>query len=640
MILKTAALAGMILGAASAAALAQQAPRQADLQTEWLDFHGTTMAQKYAVSTQITPDNVARLKKVWEIHTGDVSDGSGDIPGTVWSTTPLMANDTLFVGTPFYRIFAVEPDSGEIKWIYEPDHTTLEPLSQPELKNRGIAYWADDSATGPCAKRVYIGTMDAKLHAVDAETGKLCADFGQGGILDVNKWNKPDANFPLSQLQAPTVYKDTLLLGWAGKDWHDAENPLGSVHAVDARTGELKWKFFSIPQDYDGLTGTANIWTAMAVDVENALVYLPVSSPSPDFYGGTRLDEIPLATSVTALNADTGEVVWSRQLVHHDIWDYDTNAAPTLVDIQKDGQTVPALVQTTKMGYAFVLNRLTGEPIFGIEEQPVPQTDVPGEVTSPTQPVPVLPKPTTPDDWGGVSRLADIASFGYCSRKFEDLRYEGRYTPPSLQGTLAFPSTAGGMQWGGGAVDPDSGIYYVNSSKVVQIYQLIERERYDEMTSGGSEATGGLFPMTGAPYGFRLTNFTNPIGIPCWKPPYGTISAIDLKTGETLWERPFGQIQKWGFYMPESWGSPTIGGPVVTRSGLIFIGASMDARVRALDAKTGDVLWKAQVDAPAVSIPAVYDYKGRQYVVFAVGGNSIIKPQVGDQLVAFALPEE
>lgn len=608
-------------------------------QADWTSFHGGEMGQKFSRSVQITPENVGQLEKVWELHTGDVSNGKGDIPGTVWSATPIVANETVYIGTPFYRVIAVEPDTGKVKWTYDPK-TELKPLSQPELKNRGVTYWqASDGPTGPCSKRVYIGTMSGQIHALDADTGQLCQDFGQGGILDVNQWNKPDANFPLSQLQPPTVYKDTLLLGWAGKDWVDSKNPLGSVHAVDARTGALKWKFYSIDPDYPGKTGTANIWTAMSVDEKNGLVYLPVSSPSPDFYGGDRKDPIPYATSVTALNGDTGAVVWSRQLVHHDIWDYDINAAPTLVDIPKDGGSVPALVQTSKMGMMFVLNRLTGEPIFPIEERPVPASDVAGEQASPTQPFPTLPKPLTEDHWPGVFGLADVASFGWCSRKAAELRNDGRYTPASLQGTLAYPATAGGMQWGGGTVDPETGIYYVNSSHVVQIYQLIERAEYDKLTSGGSEAEGGLFPMHGAPYGFRLTNFLNPLGMPCWKPPFGEIAAIDLKTGETLWREPFGQIQQWGFYMPESWGSPTIGGPVLTKSGLIFIGGSMDARVRALDAKTGKVLWKAQVDAPAVSIPAVFDYKGREYVLFTAGGNSIIKPQVGDQLVAFALPE-
>ncbi|WP_022707091.1 pyrroloquinoline quinone-dependent dehydrogenase [Paracoccus zeaxanthinifaciens] len=631
-------IALLTMTALPAAALSPAAMAQ---QTEWTAFHGNGMAQKYSASTQITPENVGQLEKVWEVHTGDVSDGSGDLPGTVWSATPILANDLLYIGTPFYRILAVEPDTGEIVWTYEPDSTVLEPLTQPELKNRGVTYWQDpEGGDGPCTRRVIIGTMDAHLHAVDADDGQLCEGFGESGILDVNQWNTPDANFPLSQLQPPTVFRDKLIVGWAGKDWHDADNPLGSVFGVDARTGERVWTFHSIPEDYEGLTGTSNVWTAMSVDEENGLVYLPVSSPSPDFYGGTRLDEIPLATSVTAVNGDTGQVEWSRQLVHHDIWDYDTVSAPTLVDIPGEGGSTPALVQPTKMGLAYVLNRLTGEPIFPIEEREVPQTDVEGEVSSATQPYPTLPKSPIGDDWGGVFGLADIASFGYCSRKFEDLRYEGRFTPPSTEGSLAFPATAGGMQWGGGAVDPENGILYINSSRVAQIYQLIEREEYSELTSGGSEATGGLFPQNGAPYGFRLTNFLNPMGMPCWKPPFGIMSAIDLKSGETLWERPFGQVQKWGFYMPESWGSPTIGGPVATASGLIFIGASMDARVRALDAATGDTLWKAQVDAPAVSIPAVYDYDDRQYVVFAVGGNSIIKPQVSDQLVAFALPED
>lgn len=608
-------------------------------QTDWTAFHGDAMGQKFSRSVQITPENVGQLEKVWELHTGDVSDGKGAIPGTVWSATPIVANDTVYIGTPFYRVIAVEPDTGRVKWTYDPK-TELKALTQPELKNRGVSYWAaSDGSTGPCSKRIYLGTMSGQIHALDADTGALCQDFGQGGILDVNQWNRPGANFPLSQLQPPTVYKDTLLLGWAGKDWVDSKNPLGSVHAVDARTGALKWKFYSIDPDYPGKTGTSNIWTAMSVDAQNGLVYLPVSSPSPDFYGGDRKDPIPYATSVTALNAETGAVVWSRQLVHHDIWDYDINAAPTLVDIPKDGGTVPALVQTSKMGMMFVLNRLTGEPIFPIEERPVPASDVPGEEAAPTQPFPTLPKPLTEDHWPGVFGLADVASFGWCSRKAAELRDEGRYTPPSLQGTLAYPATAGGMQWGGGTVDPETGIYYVNSSHVVQIYQLIERAEYDKLASGGSEAEGGLFPMNGAPYGFRLTNFLNPLGMPCWKPPFGEIAAIDLKTGETLWREPFGQVQQWGFYMPESWGSPTIGGPVVTKSGLIFIGGSMDARVRALDATTGKVLWKAQVDAPAVSIPAVFDYKGREYVLFTAGGNSIIKPQVGDQLVAFALPE-
>ena len=489
-----------------------------------------------------------------------------------------------------------------------------------------------------CQKRIYIGTMDAKLHAVDADTGKPCTDFGANGIVDINRWNVLNNKWPLSILQPPTVYKDYLFVGWAGKDWAESEAPPGSVFALDARTGEQRWTFHSLPADIAAKTGTANVWASMAVDTAREILYIPVSSPSPNFYGGNRLTPIPLGTSVTALEIATGKVIWSRQLVHHDLWDFDTNSAPTLVDITKDGKTIPALVQTSKQGFLYILNRYTGEPIYPIEERPVPKSSVPGETAAPTQPFVPLPKPVVDDTWPGVFRLADIASFGYCSRKLKELTYEGRFTPPSLKGSLIYPATIGGVEWGGGAVDPNKQIFVVNNSSAVQIYKLIPRKEYDAALASGGSETAGLFPMTGSPYGIQLTTFLNPIGMPCWKPPYGSLSAYDLKTGALLWKKPLGQVQKWGFYMPESWGSITIGGPVVTASGLIFIGASMDSRVRAIDLKTGQVLWKALVSAPAVALPAIYEYKGKQYVVFAVGGNSILTPRVSDEIVAFSLP--
>ena len=606
----------------------------------WDTFNGNLAAQKFAPGTGITPDNVAELEKAWEIHTGDVSDGSGDLPQTVWSATPLFVNDTVYLGTPFYRILAVEPDTGRIKWSYD-SQSKLEALTQPGLKNRGVAYWqAENPQPGKaCEKRVYIGTMDATLHAVDADTGERCADFGEGGVLDINRWNTTNNRWPLSVLQPPTVYKDSLFIGWAGKDWESEKAPPGTVFSVDARTGEMKWTFEAIPSEMWDRTGTANVWASMSVDEERGILYLPVSSPSPNYYGGHRLEPLPLATSVTALDTETGAVIWSQQLVHHDIWDYDTNAAPTLIDIERNGQTIPALVQTTKQGLLFVFNRETGEPVFGVEERPVPASDVEGEQAAPTQPFPVAPPPTNGDDWPGVYWLADWLSFGYCSDTVKTLRYEGRYTPPSEKGTLVYPPTSGGMQWGGGAVDPERQIYYVNASSMVQIFQLIPRAQYEkEATGSGAEL--GYYPQEGSPYGFRLTNFLNPLGMPCWNPPYGTLSAYDLKTGERLWQEPFGMVQKWGFYMPDSWGSPTIGGPVITAGGVLFIGASMDARVRAIDPRNGKELWRDDVQAPAVATPAVYTYKGRDYVVFVAGGNPIVKPQVGDQVVAYALPKE
>ena len=605
----------------------------------WYTFNGNLEDQKFSEADQITPDNVGKLQKVWEAHTGDVSDGSRKTPLSDWSATPLFVNNTVYVSTPFYRIFALEPDSGKVKWTYD-THAVLKAETQPDLKTRGVAYW--QAATRlqiglPCQKIVYIGTMDAKLHAVDADNGRPCAHFANNGVLDLNQWNTTNNKWPLSILQPPTVYKDMLFVGWAGKDWADAEAPPGTVFAVDAQTGALKWTFDALPPDAAKRTGTANVWASMSIDPQHGILYLPVSSPSPNFYGGNRKEKLPLATSITALDTDTGKVLWSRQIVHHDIWDYDTNSAPVLVDIKKDGKTIPALVQSSKMGIFFVLNRLTGEPIYPIEERKVPQTDVPGEVSSPTQPYVATPEPTVPDRFPGISTIADIASFGECSRTFNTLRYEGRYTPPSLQGTLAYPSTAGGVEWGGGAVDPRSGTYVVNSSYVAQIYRLLPRKEYDEKTRNGTP--DGYYPQTGAPYGFYLHNFVNRWGMPCWNPPYGTLSAYDLNTGKLLWKKPFGEVQKWGFYMPKSWGSVTIGGPLITKSGLIFMGGSMDARVRAIDLKTGEVLWRALVDAPAVANAATYEYKGRQYVVFVAGGNAILKPQASDQIVAYALPQ-
>jgi quinoprotein glucose dehydrogenase len=615
----------------------------------WPTFNGNLQAQKYSPLTAITPENVGSLERAWTLHTGDVwpnpnprPDGpptGPDTPPTVWSATPLFVNDTLYLGTPFYRIFAVEPDTGKVKWTYD-THAVLEALTQPDLKNRGVAYWQAEApvAGQPCERRVYIGTMDAKLHAVDADTGTPCADFGEGGVLDINAFNTQNARWPLSLLQPPTVFEDTLFLGWAGKDWAEAVDSPGSVFALDARTGAVRWTFETLPPQVRGQTGTANVWASMSVDPERRLLYIPVSSPSPNFYGGGYPNDLPVVTSVTALNADTGAMVWSRQLVHHDIWDLDTNSAPTLVDLEKDGRTIPALVQTSKQGMLYVLNRETGEPIYPIEERPVPASDIPGEHAWPTQPYVARPEPVTADHWPGVSRLADLVGFGYCSRTAGKLRDLGRFTPPSLEGSIVYPPTTGGIEWGGGAVDPASGTFVVNYSSVVQIYRLVPRAEYREEASVGRR-TGGFFPQTGAPYGMELTTFLNPIGMPCWKPPYGSITAYDLKTGDRLWDAPFGQVQKWGFYMPESWGSVTIGGPVITASGLVFIGASMDSRVRALDLKTGEELWKAVVGAPAVALPAVYEYKGKEHVVFVAGGNSILSPKVSDEVAAFALPD-
>ena len=610
----------------------------------WDSFHGQLNAQKYSPLTQITADNVSKLTKVWEFHTGDVSDGKGDTPATVWSATPIFANDTLYIGTPFDRLIALDPGTGKEKWHYD-TKSSRKALTQPVLKNRGVSYWqAKNPVTGEaCQKMVYMGTVDGKLFALDADSGKPCSGFADNGVLDLNQWNTVNAKYPLSVLQPPTVVGNHLLVGWAGKDWAYAEAPPGTVFSVNALTGKLEWTFEAIPAEIRKRTGTANVWTHMSADEANGLVYLPVSSPSPNYWGGNRVDAIPLGTSTTALDINTGKVVWSRQWVHHDVWDYDINSAPTLMDITVDGKQIPALVQATKQGFLFVVNRLTGEDVWPIEERPVPQGDgsVQGEVLSPTQPFPTKPAPLLdqskkPEIW----KLADIVGGGQCSRLWDNLTYEGMYTPPTTkgEGTLTYPDSAGGVQWGGVAFDPQKQIAIVNTSHIVQYVKLYSREDYDNADKdSGNES--GFAPQEGAPYGMRLLVASNWLGMPCWQPPFGEIVAIDMHTGDVKWRRPVGASQQYGFFMPESWGSPTIGGPAVTAGGVIFIGASMDAKVRAYSVESGEELWSDQAEAPAVANPSVYEYKGRQYVAFVAGGNTILKDQVGDQVVVYALPE-
>lgn len=610
----------------------------------WDSFHGQLNAQKYSPLTQITADNVGKLTKVWEFHTGDVSDGKGDTPATVWSATPIFANDTLYIGTPFDRLIALDPGTGKEKWHYD-TKSSRKALTQPVLKNRGVSYWqAKNPVSGEaCQKMVYMGTVDGKLFALDADSGKPCSGFANNGVLDLNQWKTVNAKYPLSVLQPPTVVGNHLLVGWAGKDWAYAEAPPGTVFSVNAQTGKLEWTFEAIPAEIRKRTGTANVWTHMSADEANGLVYLPVSSPSPNYWGGNRVDAIPLGTSTTALDINTGKVVWSRQWVHHDVWDYDINSAPTLMDITVDGKQIPALVQATKQGFLFVVNRLTGEDVWPIEERPVPQGDgsVQGEVLSPTQPFPTKPAPLLdqskkPKIW----KLADIVGGGQCSRLWDNLTYEGMYTPPTTkgEGTLSYPDSAGGVQWGGVAFDPQKQIAIVNTSHIVQYVKLYSREDYDNADKdSGNES--GFAPQEGAPYGMRLLVASNWLGMPCWQPPFGEIVALDMHTGDVKWRRPVGASQQYGFFMPESWGSPTIGGPAVTAGGVIFIGASMDAKVRAYSVESGEELWSDQAEAPAVANPSVYEYKGRQYVAFVAGGNTILKDQVGDQVVVYALPE-
>ena len=364
----------------SAIAADQPGSTASDGSQAWYTFAGQLNAQKYATAEQITPDNVGKLQTAWDLRTGDVSDGQ-DPKGpkaSDWGATPLFVNDTLYVSTPFNRVFALEPDTGKQMGIRQQGPAGRPDPGRAQESRRVLLAGGYAGRGQPCQKIIYLGSPDGKIFAIDADSGQACAGFGQNGVLDINQWNTVNNKWPLSILQPPTVYKNQLFVGWSGQDWTQAVQPPGSLFAIDAQTGKLNWKFDSIPPDLDPKTGTSNVWSSMSVDTENNLLFIPISSPSPDYYGGDRLAPMPLSTSVTALNPDTGAVVWSYQIVHHDIWDYDTNSAPTLFDLQQNGKTVPALIQSSKMGFLYVLNRLTGQPIYPIDEKPVPATDVQG----------------------------------------------------------------------------------------------------------------------------------------------------------------------------------------------------------------------------------------------------------------------
>jgi quinoprotein glucose dehydrogenase len=415
----------------------------------------------------------------------------------------------------------------------------------------------------------------------------------------------------------------------------------GMVRAFDVRTGELRWEFNPIPVEYRDRSGAANVWSTISVDTEHQLVFLPTTSPSTDYYGGGRRFNLPLANSIVALDARNGKVVWSKQVVHHDIFDYDLVGHPLLVDIQRDGKTIPAAVLQTKMGWLFGFNRLTGEPLWPIVEQAVPKSDVPGELSSRTQPVPKGMAPfarqtLTRDSLFGLTPLDRLA----CRRQFDRLRYDGMYTPPSVQGSILFPSALGGGNWGGAAYDPTNNLLIIKAENLATVIKVVPKQ---DVAKEDQKAPKDYLtrPLVGTPYRVEGELFQSPLGIPCTPPPWGTLAAIDLASGQVRWKIPLGQIKRAGVTIPQGvqWGSPNVGGPITTASGLTFIAATMDAKLRAIETTTGRELWSANLPVPGMAVPMTYQTGGKQFVVIAAGGNAQVGTALGDYLIAYALPD-
>lgn len=618
---------------------------------QWTSYGSDPGGSRYSDADQITPENVRRLKVAWTYRTGDLESKAAAMSDSGFEATPILAAGSVIFCTPFNEIVALDPATGRQKWRYDPK-VSLTMIPGNAYVCRGVSYWRDTKAPAdvPCASRIFMGTVDARLIAVDALTGRRCRDFGQDGQLRVDPGKTLEWPGEYAVNSAPAILADTVVIGSSISDNRRVDAPHGTVRAFDARTGALRWDFDPIPRramDPDIKTwrgtppaeGQANVWSTISVDVKRNIVFLPTSSPSVDYYGGNRPGDNRNADSVVALNGDTGRLIWAFQTVHHNVWDYDVPSQPGLYTIRKDGKLRDVVVTVTKTGFVFVLDRETGVPVFPVEERPVPQDGVPGEVLSPTQPFPVLPKPLAP------SRISSKDVFGFtpwdkaaCRRRVEALRSDGLFTPPSLGGSAQYPFTGGGANWGSAAFHPGRNVVIVNTNNLLGSVTL--RRRADQATLKTQiPAKQEISNQFGTPYVMTRDMVMSPWGVPCVRPPWGRLHAIDMDTGQELWRTPLGTTRDLApLGIALKWGVPNVGGPAVTAGGLVFIAATVDDYLRAFDIRTGRELWKGRLPAGGQATPMSYVWEGRQYVLIAAGGNARSKTRLGDSVVAYALP--
>jgi len=611
------------------------------------------------VAPRITPQNISRLQVAWTYRTGEAGDRFATSKPASLEATPLVVDGTMYIGTPLGRVIALDPATGQERWVFDPKIARNIPYG--DFASRGVSTWLDEAAPpdSPCRRRIYAATAQAQLIALDARDGEPCRAFGSNGIVDL----KVGLRIPPFEPQAysitspPLAVSGVVITGSSIGDNSRPDPASGEVRGFDARTGRLRWTWDPIPQDASDPAyaqwrgamahkgGGANAWSRLVADAERDLVFVPTGSAAPDYYGVLRLGDNRYANSIVALRATTGRLVWAFQTVHHDLWDYDNASPPALVTVRRNGVAVAAVVQTTKTGMMFVLERDTGRPVFPVEERPVPASDIPEEQTSRTQPFTSLTPPLSPhrfaanEVWGITSADRDA-----CRAAIAPLRNEGIFTPPSTRGTLLMPSRIGGVNWGGVAIDQSRQTAVVAVNRIAEMVQLIPREGFDLQRARAEEQPrlGDDFEynmMRGTPYVVRRRLLLAPSRLPCTPPPFGALVAIDLSTGRKKWETPLGSMTS--VLAPDiatitksDWGSVNLGGPVAASGGVIFIGAALDRRLHAYDTQTGRELWHGELPASAKATPMTYTLSsGVEYVAVAVGGGGAWG--VGDYVIAF-----
>ncbi|GAB4039243.1 pyrroloquinoline quinone-dependent dehydrogenase [Spirosoma gilvum] len=645
-------LLGIVLFSLPLLAIGQQlTQKQLTPSVEWPAYGNDAGGMRFSPLTQINSANVKQLTVAWTFRTGELEyyKGTSAEEKAAFEATPLMVDGTLFFSTPTSRVFAIDAMSGKKKWDYNPDVYLRQDLS--ELTSRGVSIWpapTEKRAPISATKRIFVATIDGRLIALDALSGKPIYSFGKTGSVDLRH-----GVGNISVTSPPAVIGNTIVVGSSIGDNQRFNSERGVVRAYDALTGDLRWSWDPIPRTsveagfdtWKGVnanqTGAANAWSIISADAERDLIFIPTTSPSPDYYGGERLGKNLNASSIVAIRASTGKVVWHFQTVHHDLWDYDNASQPLLFNFKQHGKTIPAVAVGTKMGHVFILHRETGVPLLPVEERQVPKSSIPGEVAFPTQPFPT----TLPalglqkvEAWGPTPDTKSAAQ-----RRLSTLHYEGIFTPPSLQGSLMTPGNVGGVHWGGMCYDPESGLLITNVNRIAAIIGLLPREKLAESIKNDPElmrTEGGM--QLGTPYVMKRTYlFTrNEQGMLMQtSPPWGTLVALNLQKSSLEWEVPLGYMMDLDKYpQAKEWGSLNFGGAIVTAGGLVFVAASLDGHLRAFKTQDGSLQWEVPLPAGGQATPMTYQINGQQYLVIAAGGHGKLGTKLGDFVVAYRLP--